>query len=240
MTECRIAVITATYNAEEHISDLIKSLEEQTDKNFEWIVADGGSTDATVEKVKSIKNVKVTVSSQGDFGIYDAINRAIKISKSDYYVVIGADDFFYPNAIKVFNKNVLTDDFDIITAKYKSGTKVYGVRKGGSLLYKQSAYIAGHSTSTLFRKGLHDHIGYYSRAYPIAADQDFVLNAVKYGAKIKIIEDVVGALGCGGVSNTDVLGSLTESLRVQIKHEVKFLAIGVFLLKLIKNYTRIK
>lgn len=240
MVERKISVITATYNAAEHISVLISSLERQTDKNFEWIVADGGSTDSTVEKIEAIKDVKVTISSQSDFGIYDAINRAILISKADYYVVIGADDFFYPNAVEVFNTEISNNNYDIITAKYKFGKVVRDVRKGGSLLNKQFAYIAGHSVSTAFKKELHKYVGLYSRAYPIAADQEFVLSAIKYGAKVKRVDEVVGCLGATGVSSTDVLGSLTESLRVQIKHEVKFLAFCVFILKVIKNYRRIK
>lgn len=239
MSKCRISVITATYNSAEHIPVLINSLEQQTDKNFEWIVADGGSSDSTVELVKSIRGVSVIISSESDFGIYDAINRAIKMSSCDYYVVIGSDDFFFLSAIESFNKALVDSDFDIITARLKFGSKIKGVRGGLSLLNKQFTHVSGHSVSTLFKKELHDYVGLYSKAYPIAADQDFILKAIKHGVKIKEIGDVVGCFTLGGASSVDVLGNLTESLRIQVKYESKLLALSVFLLKIVKNYGKI-
>jgi len=240
MAKCRISVITATYNAENHIPTLISSLEQQSDKNFEWIVVDGKSTDSTVELVAAINGVPVKISSESDFGIYDALNRAIQMSSCDYYIVIGADDFFYPGAIAAFNKTLKESDYHIITAKIKFGSLIKGVRGGSSLLNKQFSYVSGHAVSTLFKKELHDWVGFYSKAYPIAADQDFILKAVNHdGVTIKEINDVVGEFTLGGVSSMDVLGCLTESLRIQMKYEPKFLALLIFFLKIIKNYKKL-
>lgn len=54
--------------------------------------ADGGSTDSTLEILKNAVGLNVSLTSQADFGIYDAPNRAIKLSKGHYYIVIRADD----------------------------------------------------------------------------------------------------------------------------------------------------
>jgi glycosyltransferase involved in cell wall biosynthesis len=88
----KISVITATFNSEKNISVLIKSLSSQTDKNFEWIVADGGSEDKTLTLVRSIEGVEFEILNGPDFGIYDALNKAIKECRSDYYIVAGSDD----------------------------------------------------------------------------------------------------------------------------------------------------
>ena len=83
----KLTVITATYNAEKYLPNLIKSLREQTCKDFEWIVADGSSTDRTLELLSEVKDLNLVVSSEPDFGIYDALNRAIKLASDRKSVV---------------------------------------------------------------------------------------------------------------------------------------------------------
>ena len=68
----KISIITAVYNAENHIQDLIESLRQQGDSNFEWVVVDGLSTDNTLEILKKIDDLNVKIISEADFGIYDA------------------------------------------------------------------------------------------------------------------------------------------------------------------------
>jgi glycosyltransferase involved in cell wall biosynthesis len=235
----RISVITATYNASEHLSKLIESLRSQTEKNFEWIVADGGSTDGTVELLRQVKDLNVRVVERDDFGIYDALNHAIRLSSGDYYVVIGADDFFYENALADFMAATKEADSDIYTAKIKFGKTIRSVKGGGSWLNKQFAYVSSHSVGTLFRKSLHVKYGYYSAKYPIAADQYFILKACSSGANVNVMDSVVGEFTCGGVSSTDVLGNLSESLRIQICFHSKYMQIAIFFLKLVKNFNRI-
>jgi len=86
-------VITATYNAQNHLPMLIESLRKQSDKEFEWVVADGASDDGTLELLQSIDDLNIVISSQPDFGIYDALNRAIRDSSGKYYIVAGATFF---------------------------------------------------------------------------------------------------------------------------------------------------
>ncbi|OYV85676.1 MAG: hypothetical protein B7Z63_05145 [Ignavibacteriae bacterium 37-53-5] len=85
-----ISVVTATWNAAQHLPGLITSLQGQTDKEFEWVVADGASDDGTLELLRSVTGLNIVISSQQDFGIYDALNRAIRIASGDYYIVCGA------------------------------------------------------------------------------------------------------------------------------------------------------
>ena len=111
----KLSVITATYNAEKFLSRVIKSLQEQIDKDFEWIISDGASSDSTLEILKSTEGINIKVISGEDFGIYDALNRGIKACNGEFYLVIGADDELYPNAIQNY-KEAIEDGVDIITA----------------------------------------------------------------------------------------------------------------------------
>lgn len=217
MSYNKISIITATYNSAVHLPVLVQSLQEQTDKGFEWIVADGGSTDGTIEYLESIGELDIKIIKGPDFGIYDALNKAIRLSGCDYYIVIGSDDFFYHDAIQNF-KSVLIDypDADMVTCPVNlSGENRYPKRKR-PWFYGQFSYVSAHSVGLLIKKELHDKYGFYSRKYPIAADQYFILNAIKNGAILREGLSAVGVHGDGGVSNIDHKGVITEFYRVQV------------------------
>ena len=235
----KLSVVTATYNSAQHLPRLIESLRGQTDPDFEWVVADGGSRDATLELLAATAPLKPKVSSCPDFGIYDALNRAIRLSSGDYYVVIGSDDYFFANAIAAFKRAMAERRADIVTGRLQFGDRVYGVRGGSSLLNKHLTYVSGHAVSTAFRKALHERFGYYSSAYPIAADRLFILECVKAGATIAAIDEVIGCFSTDGTSHRDVLGTLTESYRIQLKFENKLAATLVFLAGLARNFHRL-
>ena len=211
-----ISIVTATCNAANHLPKLIESLRRQTDKDFEWVIADGASTDGTLELLQSITDINIVISSQPDFGIYDALNRAIKISSGEYYIVSGADDCFYDDAIANFRRAIDRYGADIIVANAMYDQHRMKVRNGPPWLLGQIAYIAAHTLATAFRKDLHRVFGFYSRKYPIAADQLFVMQACKGGASRYEGDFVAGEIGHRGVSSMDRAGNATEVFRVQV------------------------
>lgn len=235
----KISVITATYNAVEHLPVLIKSLREQTDKNFEWIIADGKSKDATLDLISDIDDLRVVVTSETDFGIYDALNRGVLKAKGEFYLVVGADDYLYPDAIENFRKEMSTE-VDVIAASISFGGVIRKPGNGKSWLKGQFAYVAGHSTATLFRKSLHDKFGLYSRDFPIAADQLFIKKICQNGARLKIANFTSGYFRLDGVSGTDHVGTLTEFFRVQLLTEKNtYIQVVLFMLRLFKNINKL-
>ena len=212
----KISVVTATYNVAHHLPRLIESLRKQTDKDFQWVVADGASTDSTVSLLKSVADLDILISSQADFGIYDALNRAIRLSSGDYYVVAGADDFFYEDAIANYRHAINQSGADIIAAQAMYGRRCLKIKKGPSWLFSGSSFIAAHTLATVFRRNLHLEYGYYSRLYPIAADHFFVLKACAGGVSRKECDFLTGEIGRGGVSSIDRVGTATEVFRVQV------------------------
>lgn len=237
----KLSIITATYNAIDHLPRLVECLRNQEDKDFEWVVADGASTDGTLKLLESITDLNITITSQEDFGIYDALNRGIKTSSGEFYLTMGADDLLYPNAVKDY-KAAIEDKVDIVTAAIKTGNKISKAgTRGGSWLSGQLAYISGHAVGSIYRKSLHEQNGYYSRMLPIAADQYFVLKACKNNALIKKIEPIVGEHLLTGISNEDTAGSITEFYRVQLlTGENRLVQTLLMLMRIIKKYKRIK
>ena len=212
----KISVVTATYNCAGQLPDLLQSLQKQTDRNFEWIVADGGSSDGTLELLGSIADMDIVISSQPDFGIYDALNRALKRASGDYYIVAGADDCLYPDAIANYRSAINRSGADIITARGMYGPYCFRIKNGPAWLFGDKAFIAQHSVGTAFRRDLHARFGFYSRKFPIAADSFFVLQACKGGATRYDAAFVAGTLGRHGVSYVDWAGSATELFRAQL------------------------
>lgn len=93
------SIIIPTHNAATTISNCLKSLLQQTFENFEILIMDGASTDATVSIAKSFHDNRIKICSEPDFGIYDAMNKGIKIAEGDWLYFLGSDDELYNNKV---------------------------------------------------------------------------------------------------------------------------------------------
>ncbi len=235
-----ISIVTATFNAAGHLPRLIASLRAQTDKAFEWVVSDGASTDSTIDLLSDIYDLNIVLDSRPDFGIYDALNRAIKLSKGEYYLVLGADDMIYPDTISSFRRIIETSTADLITARVFVDGQICNTRRSWSWLYGAFAYISSHAVGTLIRKSLHQHNGMYSTRFPIAADQFFIKKACENGAEVLKANFVSGEYSTHGTSGVDIVGTLSENFRVQLlTGENRFIQVIILFLRLIKNYQRL-
>lgn len=237
-----ISIITATYNAANHIQELIDSLKQQTDKNFEWVIADGGSSDDTVEILKNASSeFNIVISSQPDFGIYDAMNRAIRQATGEYYVVIGSDDYFYPNAIENFKREIALTHADIIVAGVDTENGQLKIHEGKSWLYAAKAYTTAHSVGTLIRRSLHENFGLYSKKLSITADALFIKQVCQAGVNRHIASFTAGFFSINGTSNTNVIHTLIDGLHVQLLTEKnKKLQLLLFIARMLKHIKKLK
>ena len=241
MQKLLLSNITATYNSAEKLPQLIESLRHQTSKDFEWIIADGGSTDATLDLIKQTSDLSTVVDSHPDFGIYDALNRGIKLAQGKYYLVVGSDDLLTPNAVADYIAAAELTDADIISARIILDGRLQVVAHGHSELCGLESYISSHSVGAIFRRDLHDHLGYYSRKLPICADQLFVIQAYRAGAIIHRADFVAGEFTLGGTSASDSLGMITETCRAKIASgSPVWLQSLLLILRLLKNQLRIR
>jgi glycosyltransferase involved in cell wall biosynthesis len=212
-----ISVITATYNAAGHLPQLIASLIAQTDHNFAWIIADGGSTDGTLELIEEASAVlSISVDSRPDCGIYDALNRAIEVCDTEFYIVIGADDTFEPAAIENYRRAAVGSDADLITASIKADGEIKAWPRRWEWLYGQFAHVSGHAVGLMIRTNLHAAFGNYRQDLRIAADQKFILDCVHGGAILTRANFVAGNFTTSGTSGNNVLASLLEGFAVRL------------------------
>ena len=124
-----ISVITVALNSKKFLQQSINSVLNQSYKNYELIIIDGKSTDGTLEILKK-KNLKIDYwISEKDKGIYDAMNKGIKLSRGSIIAILNSDDIFYKHALKIatdyFNRYEYIDFLFGSVIKYKL---LYGYR----------------------------------------------------------------------------------------------------------------
>lgn len=240
----KISVITATYNSEKFISELITHLRKQGNKNFEWVVADGGSTDNTLSIIREVNDIDVILDSRPDHGIYDAMNRAIVQATGDYYVVLGADDLLYSDALEQMHQalsSVESPDVVVFGVDFGVQRRVAYWRPDRGWL-GAAHVVTAHSVGMLVRKSLHQTVGDYSLRFPLCADALFIKKiAAVPGVRVQISGDVVGRFSLGGASNSDTARGLCEGYLIQLSTERSILfQTMLFVLRLLKNFGRIR
>ena len=182
----RISVITATYNAADYLPNHIQSLLVQTNKDFEWVIADRNSTDDTSDILAEVKDLNLIVSSQPDFGIYDALNRAIMLTTSEYYLVMGADDVSFPGTL----------NFD---AAYFRDNSTVDLIYGHRWIVNDTKYVTGHmiipwhsnflmrrwdlipQESCFWRRSLFERAGNVDPSFRFAMDYDLFVRYMDAG-----------------------------------------------------------
>lgn len=97
MEEIFVSVLTPCYNSESTIEQTLISIENQTYKNIEYIIIDGGSVDRTLALIEEHRNKlpqRITIVSEKDHGIYDAMNKGICLAKGQLIGIVNSDDWY--------------------------------------------------------------------------------------------------------------------------------------------------
>ena len=110
--ESLISIITVVKNAENTIEKCIKSILNQNYKNVQYIIIDGNSTDNTKKIIEKYRNKVSLIISEDDNGIWDAMNKGIKLAEGEILGFINADDFYYENSLKIVNKYFSEENID--------------------------------------------------------------------------------------------------------------------------------
>jgi glycosyltransferase involved in cell wall biosynthesis len=131
----KFSIITVTYNAAKVLEDTIQSIVTQTYKNLEYIIVDGGSTDETLDIIHKYQEHITTVISEPDQGLYDAMNKGIKLATGDYLCFLNAGDGLHEDdtllqMVHSINGTALPG---VLYGEFKSLTFIIGSLLEGSL-----------------------------------------------------------------------------------------------------------
>ena len=198
----QVSIITVSYNSAETIQETIESVRGQTYPHIEYIVVDGGSTDGTVDILKNDAVIDRWVS-ESDDGIYDAMNKGIRMSVGEIIGILNSDDWYDPQAVETAVQvlkekseaglvhgamNVWTEEGDFDTQ--------YGSKDGLA-----PNYVSPFNHPTCFvRRNVYENIGGFALDLPTAADYDFMIRLLQSDYEDIYVDEVLTNFRKGGVT----------------------------------------
>lgn len=228
----KITLITVCYNSEATITDTLESVLKQTYKNYEYLIIDGKSKDSTLDIVKSYEskfNKRLKYISEKDKGLYDAMNKGIKMATGDIIGIINSDDVLASKdtleiIAKTFQKEKCDATYSNLEIRDENLKKVVRVFKSKVGNYKLGWYPP-HPTLYV-KSSVYKKHGLYNQKFRIAADYDFMLRIMKdKNIRMKYIDKVLVYMRSGGVSTNGIKGyykSFKESYNVLKLNKIKF------------------
>ncbi len=217
-----ISIITVCRNAGATIAHTVESVLAQDHGDIEHLILDGVSTDDTLDVLARYCDPRITVVSEPDRGMYDAINRALTRYRGDAVGILNADDTFHDRtavtriAAALERADIVHGDLDVVTDHASKRVLRRWRAEPRPAAGFRAGWMPAHPTFYA-RRGVIEAVGTYDLSLPIAADYDYMLRAVElHGASLARADGVLVDMMTGGAS--------TRSLRARVKHNMEALA----------------
>ncbi len=235
----KVSIVTVVYNNKDTICHAIDSVLGQTHDDIEYIIIDGDSTDGTIDIVKSYGDKISQFVSEPDSGIYDAMNKGIRLATGEIVGILNSDDFFedehtLAKIVAAFNVSntdsvygdlvyVRKDDLSSVVRYWKSS--IFEVKK------LKNGWMPPHPTFYVKRE-IYDKHGDFDASFKISADYDLVLRFLgSAGISTYHIPEVLVRMRVGGESNRslkNIIRKTQEDGRAIIKNNAGN-HLGIFL-----------
>lgn len=215
----KISIITVVYNGASTLRSCIDSVLSQDYSSVEYIIVDGQSKDGTVDLVKAYGSRIDQFISEPDKGIYDAMNKGLKLATGDVIGILNADDFYASNTVisdivkemKVTNADGAYGDLEYVDAINNDLVK----RSWKSGAYKINSFMNGwmppHPTFFL-KKTVYEAKGGFRLDLGSAADYELMLRMIhKEAIKLAYVPKVLVKMRMGGVSNSNLSNRLAAN-----------------------------
>lgn len=205
----KISVVTAVYNRKQTVGQALDSVLSQSHPSIESIVIDGASTDGTLAALEPYRPRLGVFVSERDQGIYDALNKGIRLASGDVVGFLHADDVFENSEVlaKVaaeFQDPAIDAVYgDLVYIRHDDISQVIRYWKSGS--YDKAALACGwmppHPTFYV-RRSVYERLGGFDTRYRIAADYDTILRFLAVNKiRAAYIPEVLVRMRAGGISN---------------------------------------
>ena len=197
----RVSVIMAVYNAERFLKESIQSILTQTFSDFELIIVDDASTDASCEIVKSFGDPRIRlIKHTTNTGASIARNDAIRTARGEYVAIMDADDLSYSHRLET-QVRFLDDQPDIALV----GSGIYdNIDVDGSILYTSHLPKDNETIqktilekwcflhpSIMFRRKAAERAGFYREEFDVAEDHDFIIRVLDHSKAQNLREKLV-------------------------------------------------
>ena len=224
----KVSIITCCYNRVNTIRGAIESVLAQDYPNIEYIVIDGASNDGSLEVINEYRDRISIIVSEPDHGMYEAINKGIRLATGDIVALVHSDDFLYDDhvvsdVVKEIERSqadflyadglfVDADNTDRVVRNWIGGNYKRGKVKFGWLPLHPTCYI---------KRSIIELLGQYDETYKMAADTDFLIRYL-YEARLQVtyLHRYVVSMRMGGMSTarSRMKAMWKEDIAIMRKH----------------------
>ena len=204
MQKTLVSIITVCWNSEKYIRDTLESVLNQTYKNIQYIIIDGKSTDKTLSIIDEYKEQfgdRLTLVSEKDSGIYNAMNKGLALVKGELVGIINSDDYYELDAVEKMVEQYELHGSGVYYGYERSlkDEKEYCiVRKNPHFLNETMlAHEATFITNDIYKK-----IGNFNENYRIVADYDLMLRIKKAEINFFPVNAIISNFRFGGASSS--------------------------------------
>ena len=226
----KISIVTVVFNRVRTITDAMESAFRQTHDDIDYIVVDGASSDGTVEKIMAFearakasekKGFSFRWISEPDGGIYNAMNKGIRMATGDVVAILNSDDFYCRTDALERVAKAFTDDPELqvvygdnVYVREPNLDKVVRYASGSNYNWftARCGIVPPHATFFTLRKNF-ERYGYYDESYRVSADCELEVRFLeRYRLKSRYLPFPFMAMRLGGAS-TNGLGSIVAMQR---------------------------
>lgn len=213
-----ISIITITYNSAKTLERTILSVKNQSYKNIEYIIIDGGSNDGTLDIINKYNSYISKWTSEPDKGIYDAMNKGVLLSSGEIIGTLNSDDWLNSDSIKIISELYLQTNFEIFAGAIQLWNKL----EKDKIIFSSTKYLKKYMSinhpTTYITKKTYENYGLYSTKYKIASDYDFILRLFLCKTNFIVSDIIISNMSLGGVSDSKWKLGLKESLEIKINY----------------------
>lgn len=216
----KISVITAVYNSRATVAAALDSALVQSHGDVELVVIDGGSKDGTLEVLHGYADRIAVLVSEPDGGIYDALNKGLRLTTGEVVGFLHSDDLFanadvLRRVAQAFAEDELGAVYgDLLYVRKEAPERVVRTWRAGQFTPVRLArgWMPPHPTFYA-RRSTYEELGGFDTRYRIAADYDCMLRFLgQAGVRVGYIPDVLVKMRVGGASNRSLANILRKSV----------------------------
>ena len=209
----KYSIVTINYNNAEGLRRTIQSVVSQTFVDYEYVIIDGGSTDGSVDVIKEYENKISYWVSEKDGGIYNAMNKGVKVAHGEYLIFMNSGDVFYSNRVLEeieFSQRI--DDIIVGRVLTDDGNEFMYQPQQLTMYFLYSSTIP-HQGAFIKRKLLEKYP--YDETLKITSDWKFFVDAIIFeNCSVGFVDIVVSKFDVDGVSTTHPEKTWNEKLEV--------------------------
>lgn len=213
----KLSLITVTYNSSQTLRDTLQSVMNQTYSDIEYIIVDGASKDNTVSIIKEYEpkfNGRMKWISERDNGLYDAMNKGIRMATGDVVGILNSDDLFMDvhvleDIAKVFDPSTDAIFGNLYFVNQEDVNQIVRVWKGTPYKSFKNGWHPAHPTFYV-RREVYEKYGVFDTTFDVSADFELMLRLIeKHGIRTKYLDRYMVRMRMGGEST----GSIKNIIR---------------------------